>query len=335
MHCKRLSVFFLIALILLLCLTMPVSAATRGSIVTTTPPVTLNLIPVTATPTEVPQIGAVSIESSPSGATVSIDGTVMGATPYTIRTLSSGTHSVLLQLYGSNDYTGTFVIYTNELNPQSYTLTPVPVTTIPRQDIVAVITTTAAVSLPTAGTQVQTVPLTPVPTTVQMIAIQTPETPVQTLPLTPVNTIASRPTGTQPAVTPTITREVYVPKVQAATLGEQLQALGPVTIQPLTVTVGSHKKSYMFDTVSPYFPHQFNTLDVIDSNGFHTPPELNIGNFLEVDRINANLKYSHLMSSAEMTTDPIWDDADTVFIAPTDTFYNDTNFRWISSDKIV
>ncbi len=311
MHRKSLSVFILILLILLICLPAPACASIRtGAFVTAQP--TLNLVRVTTVTPDVAQIGAVSIASTSSGATVSIDGTVMGATPYSIRTLSPGTHSLVLQLYGYLDYTGSFVIVPNDLNQQSITLIPVPVTTAPPQ-VVAYVTTPE-----------------------QVATVITPETTIPaTIPTTaaPVITINPRPTIKQPVVIGT-TSPVYVPQIQAATLEEQLKALGPVRIEPVVVQVGTHKKEYMFDTFFPYFSYQFNTRDVNSSLGYHTPtvPTYPMS-YLEVDKYNVYLKGSHLMSSVEVANDPVWADRDVVFIKPTDTFYNNTNFRWISFDK--
>ncbi len=312
MNQRHLSVFFLILLIVLLCLPAPACATIINPTAATTtaqlirgpvtPVGTLNIVRVT---TVAPQIGAVSIASSPSGATVIIDGATMGATPFTVRTLSVGSHSLVLQLYGYLDYSTTFVIAPDQLNQQSYTLTPVPVV---------------------------------VTTPIQVVAVKTPppqtvSTTVTTLTTLTTVTTTPRPTIPQPTVTVVTEKPAFVPQVQAGTITEQLKALGPVTIEPLVVKVGSHKKTFIPDTLSPYFPYQFNTKGVTSPIGYHTPTVPTIPmSYIEVDKVNCYLMGSHLMSSVEMALDPIWSDYDNVYIKPTDQFFNNTNFRWISID---
>jgi hypothetical protein len=70
-------------------------------------------------------IGAISISSTPSGAQVIIDGAMQGTTPFTIRTLTAGTHALLLEETGYQDYTTSITITANQLSQKSYTLVPV------------------------------------------------------------------------------------------------------------------------------------------------------------------------------------------------------------------
>jgi len=320
MHPTKQSVFsfLILLLILLLCLPSPAFAANRDIVVSaTTAPVVF--VPVTTEPTqsyarltttatEVPQIGAISISSTPSGATVIIDGTTMGITPYTIRTLFVGSHSLVLQMDGYLDYSTSFAIQADQLNQQSYTLSPVP--TVTRQTTVPV--TTVQETRATVTTQVTLTP-TEVATTAATPAVTRP-TPRPT-----VTQVNPRPTSAQP------------PEIR--TLADQLAALGPVTIQPVTIRVGNHTKTPLLNTLSPYFPYQFNTQNITSPIGYHLPGVITFPvSFIEVDTVNSYLPTSSLMSNVEVTLHPVWGDEDTVYIAPTDKFYNDTGFRWISID---
>jgi hypothetical protein len=120
---KTLTFLFFLGLILC-CLTVPVSAESRAAPTTTTAslspiapvnPVTIVPVVTTATPSQ-PQTGVITLSSSPSGAHVIIDGTAMGTTPFTTRTLTTGSHSLLLQLNGYLDYTTMFTIQPDQLN---------------------------------------------------------------------------------------------------------------------------------------------------------------------------------------------------------------------------
>ena len=158
----------------LLFVSLPV-AAMDIIVPTTTPtlqPVRVIVIPVTTTTTN--PIGAISIASIPSGATVIIDGSVLGSTPYTIRTLTAGSHSLLLQLGRYQDYSTTFTITQGTLNQQIYTLVPVTTTTTAAPGIsvvAATITTTVPVTTVTTAnpgitvvTATTTIPVTASPT---------------------------------------------------------------------------------------------------------------------------------------------------------------------------
>ncbi len=116
-------------------------------------------------------------------------------------------------------------------------------------------------------------------------------------------------------------------------LGEKLKALGPVTVRPVVIKVGSHTKSPLLTTMSPYFSYQFDTKAVTDPIGYHTPSVQTFPTgFIEVDTYNTYLPTSRLMSGAEMALNPVWGDYDTVFIKKTDKVFNNANFRWITVD---
>ncbi|MGA2699183.1 MAG: PEGA domain-containing protein [Methanoregula sp.] len=261
---------------------------------TTTPtlqPVRVIVIPVTMTTTN--PIGAVSITSIPSGATVIIDGSVQGSTPYTIRTLTTGSHLLLLQLGGYQDYSTTFTITSGTLNQQTYTLVPVTTTT----------TTASGISV-IAATATTTAPVTTVTTT------------------SPGITVVTATTTTPVTVSPT--SNVSVP----------FGFPRPVMITPITITVGNHTKSPRLTTLSPYYSAQLSgpgttSTGVWQAANIATMPT----SYIEVDSLNVYLLGSHVMSGAEMALDPIWGDEDSVPIATTDKFFNNTNFRWISAEN--
>ena len=165
----------------------------------------MTFVPVvtTATPSQ-PQTGVITISSSPSGANVIIDGTAMGSTPFTTRTLTTGSHSLLLQLNGYLDYTTTFTIQPDQLNQESYTLSPVPATIIPQV------------------TRVQTtVPVTTVPVTAAT-TIRLPQTTAA------VRTL----------VTPAVVDPGQAPpgRVMKNGLFTEMRFNGPVAVEPITVT---------------------------------------------------------------------------------------------------
>lgn len=123
-----------------------------------------------------------------------------------------------------------------------------------------------------------------------------------------------------------------IPVVQ--NLSAEFRFPRPVSIQPLVITVGSHTKTPRLSTLSPYFGDQLAVPP--GTAGWVTPDiKTKLTSYAEVDSYNVYLPQSHLMSSAEMALDPVWGDEDTVYIATTDRFYNNTNFRWISAEPGV
>jgi hypothetical protein len=116
------------------CITVPAGAASGSLFATPTPTQSWHLgyIPI-VTETSVnergvlvtPETGALSIDSDPSGASVSLDGTVVGTTPYSADDVAFGTHTVLLTLAGYHDYDDTITITADQELDQSYDLVPV------------------------------------------------------------------------------------------------------------------------------------------------------------------------------------------------------------------
>ena len=110
----------------------------------TEPPTTLHTVPVTqetpvTTHTEIivtteppgPQVGWLTILSTPSGAEVSIDGTAAGVTPVTGRELGAGAHSIRVTMAGFEPFQESKSIGTGEQASVDATLKEIPVTTVP------------------------------------------------------------------------------------------------------------------------------------------------------------------------------------------------------------
>jgi hypothetical protein len=83
----------------------------------TTSTVSVTLTPVVTT-------GSISFASSPSGANVYLDGTLVAITPATITSVSAGSHTYIIRLTGYNDATGTVTVTSGMTSTVSVTLTP-------------------------------------------------------------------------------------------------------------------------------------------------------------------------------------------------------------------
>jgi Zn-dependent protease len=81
---------------------------TLKTIITPTPNPTILLTRVSTTVAQL--TGVMVIESIPSGASLSIDGTVKGTTPFTIRTITAGDHTVTLKMTGYKDFITTVTV---------------------------------------------------------------------------------------------------------------------------------------------------------------------------------------------------------------------------------
>jgi hypothetical protein len=312
---KCLTLLFFLGLILC-CLIVPVSAEGRAAPTTTTAalvpiapvnPVTLIPFVTTATPS-LPQTGVITISSTPSGASVIINGNAMGTTPFTTRTLTVGSHSLLLQMTGYLDHPATFTIQPDQLNQESYTLRPVPSTTI------SMVTTVQT-----------TVPVTSLPVTAAT-TIQLPQTTAA------VRTL----------VTPAAVDQGQAPpdRVMKNGLFTEMRFNGPVAVEPITVTVGNRTYRPVLTTDSPYFRYQLKRAVGTTSNSsiadidFILPPQT----LLEVDRndVFVNIKSAVTCSAKEnCPPKPVWDDNAQYFIKADDKFYNRSHFRWSSMEKDV
>ena len=61
-----------------------------------------------------PKTGSIYVDSSPSGASVYLDGSYKGKTPKTITGVSAGSHTIKLSKSGYNDYTRTTSVIAGE-----------------------------------------------------------------------------------------------------------------------------------------------------------------------------------------------------------------------------
>lgn len=256
---------------------------------------TIQTVALVTTATETPQTGYISIASTPSGASVTIDGSAMGTTPFTTRTISLGEHTLLLQMNGYQDLTATFTVTSDTLTKETYTL--VPVTTAPTTTV-----TEAATVLPT-------ITRTTIPETAASPAITATPRPETTV--TP-----SRAEGTSLAA--------ELEKVGPVTISPVTIRFGNHTKMPVLNTF-SPWFAFQFDSSNLAGTGKY----------YAPPKVSFPVNYIEVDQDNVYLPSSHLMSSADMALDPTWGDEDTVYISTSAKFYNNTNFRWTALDKDV
>lgn len=101
---------------------------------------------VTLTEPPGPQVGWLTILSTPSEAEVSVDGRAAGLTPITGRELGAGTHAIRISMAGYEPYQTEKDLHAGEQAAVDATLTPVPVTTAPTTRA-----TTRATEEPTPG----------------------------------------------------------------------------------------------------------------------------------------------------------------------------------------
>ena len=103
-----------------------------------------------------PQVGWLTILSTPSGAEVSIDGTAAGVSPVTGRELGAGTHVILITMAGYEPYQTSKSIGAGEQAAVDAPLKEIPVTTVPTThatEVPTTIATTRETGIPiTSGT---------------------------------------------------------------------------------------------------------------------------------------------------------------------------------------
>jgi len=309
--------------------TVPTTTAERDGVIVTT------------VTTVVPAVGDLSISSVPAGASVILDGQTMGTTTYFARSLREGSHSVTLRLAGYQDVNDMVVITRATLTQKSYTL--VPATTIPvvGKGLLSINSTPSGAGILIDGRNVGSTPLSrlPVASGSHTVVLQKPgysdmvSSVMITTDMVTAKSYSLSPVPPVNKTTPTITTPASIQSTSRTRLADQLKALGPVTIQPVVIRVGNHTKSPILTTISPYFHYQFNTQNVTDPAGYHTPtvPTFPVS-YIEVDTRNTYLPTSRLMTSVEVAQSPEWGDYDTIFIKKTDTVFRNSNFRWISAD---
>ena len=119
---------------------------------------TLNAYTYTLTAISVGTTTPISVSSTPSGATVYLDGTSMGTTPLPIPSVPYGTHTLILKYSGYQDSSNQITV-SETLNAYGYTLTPTG------QVSVVVDPTTLPTTVPTTGNTTVVPTATPVQTT--------------------------------------------------------------------------------------------------------------------------------------------------------------------------
>ena len=72
-----------------------------------------------------PSTGSLSFTSSPSGASVYVDGTYRGITPITLSDQTTGSHTIRLSKTGYNDYSSTDTLYAGQSTAVGALLTPI------------------------------------------------------------------------------------------------------------------------------------------------------------------------------------------------------------------
>ena len=72
----------------------------------------------------VPSVGGLSVSSTPSGANVYVDNAFRGVTPLTLNDITSGSHTLLLQMTGYQDYVATVQVNKGATNTVATVLAP-------------------------------------------------------------------------------------------------------------------------------------------------------------------------------------------------------------------
>jgi hypothetical protein len=93
-------------------------AVTRPTTVVTPAKPTISSVETIAT-------GSVNVYSSPTGASILIDGVYSGTTPRTVNVLSAGNHILRLSLSGYNDYEGSIYVIPGQMAQGYGTLQPI------------------------------------------------------------------------------------------------------------------------------------------------------------------------------------------------------------------
>jgi hypothetical protein len=79
-------------------------------------------------PAAVSAVGIITVTSTPSGATVYLDGVSKGTTSVVIQNVMSGSHTLVLQKAGYNNYTTTVTVIDNQTRPVTAVLVISPIT---------------------------------------------------------------------------------------------------------------------------------------------------------------------------------------------------------------
>ena len=127
--------------------TMPVTTVPAA----TAAPVTTTHTPAETKPTGVPDTGSMLIYSSPSGASILIDGIYHGTTPGNLTGISQGNHILRLTMSGYYDYEGTIYVVPGQGTHAFGTLQPVNQISAPAVTQIPIIIPVATTEQTTSG----------------------------------------------------------------------------------------------------------------------------------------------------------------------------------------
>jgi PEGA domain len=100
----------------------PLTTSTTTATTTATATVTGTVQPTQTTPVPAGESGSLSVNTTPSGAQVYVDGVLKGVTPATIPGLSAGSHAVRLVMAGYGDLNTTITVYAGRISDYSTAL---------------------------------------------------------------------------------------------------------------------------------------------------------------------------------------------------------------------
>ena len=83
---------------------------------------------ITTTMQSIPTTGSIAITTTPAGASVYLDGVYKGTTPFTLHSVSAGTHTVKLTLSGYEDYEESVRVYAGQTASITTTMQSLPTT---------------------------------------------------------------------------------------------------------------------------------------------------------------------------------------------------------------
>ena len=78
-------------------------------------------------PPTVPTTGSISVSSNPSGASIYLDGSYQGTTPFTINNVKAGSHKIKLELTGYLEWSQTIDVAAGQTSPVTAPLTQIPI----------------------------------------------------------------------------------------------------------------------------------------------------------------------------------------------------------------
>ena len=88
-------------------------------------PATVSQVDAVLTPAgNVPTVGGLSVSSTPSGANVYVDNAFRGVTPLMLNDITTGSHTLLLQMAGYQDYVATVQVNSGATNTVAAVLNP-------------------------------------------------------------------------------------------------------------------------------------------------------------------------------------------------------------------